>query len=50
VNEKEGQREIPKCPRCGATVNQLLRGFEEGWTKYRCEHCKEVYKIEGESK
>ena len=39
----------PKCPRCGATTNQFLRGWEEGWMKYRCGHCKEVYKIEGEA-
>lgn len=38
----------PKCPECGATSNQLLRGFEAGWMKYRCGYCKKVYKIEGE--
>ena len=41
-------RLTPKCPRCGATTYQLLRGWEEGYTKYRCGHCEKDYKIEKE--
>jgi len=41
-------RLTPKCPGCGATTNQFLRGWEEGWTEYRCGHCEKVYKIEDE--
>jgi len=47
VNEKEEL--TPKCPSCGATANQFLYGWNEEWTRYRCEHCKKVYKREDEA-
>jgi len=39
-------RSTPKCPRCGETTSQFLHGWEAGWTKYRCGHCRKMYKIE----
>ncbi|HUW44789.1 MAG TPA: hypothetical protein VMW50_03245 [Dehalococcoidia bacterium] len=39
------QKITPKCPRCGETTNQYLRGWEEGYMKYRCGHCKKSYKV-----
>jgi len=40
----EEQKIAPKCPSCGETTNQHLRGWEESYMKYRCGHCKKAYK------
>ena len=35
----------PRCPSCGETTNQYLRGWEESYTKYRCGHCQKAYQL-----
>jgi len=39
----------PKCPRCGEITKQMIRGWKDGWTNYRCGHCQKRYKIEDEA-
>jgi hypothetical protein len=39
---------LDPCPNCGATDHQYLRGWEEGYDKYLCGHCKNRYKIRKE--
>uniref|UniRef100_A0A6M3M7C6 Uncharacterized protein n=1 Tax=viral metagenome TaxID=1070528 RepID=A0A6M3M7C6_9ZZZZ len=36
----------PKCPSCGETTNQHLRGFGEDYENYRCGHCDRKYSVE----
>jgi len=35
----------PKCPDCGETTKQHLRGWEESYMKYQCGHCNKAYKV-----
>jgi len=39
---------MTECPECGESTRQFLRGWEEGYTKYRCGHCRKPYKIDNE--
>jgi len=39
----EKKTDVPKCPKCGKTTRQILRGWGEGYENYRCGHCNKRY-------